>query len=98
MGGCTRAILLQCRNSWYVWGELSRYSLHYHTLTAEPFARYVFLIVVFKIQVCPVGASGVQHAMQIAAEVYHNLKTVITEEYGLAGMPEHTQILSLDKD
>jgi enolase len=35
--------------------------------------------------VCPVGASGVQHAMQIAAEVYHNLKTVITEEYGLAG-------------
>lgn len=35
--------------------------------------------------VCPVGASGIRHAMQIAAEVYHNLKVVITEKYGLAG-------------
>lgn len=36
-------------------------------------------------QVCPVGASSMHHAMQVAAEVYHSLKSVITEKYGIGG-------------
>jgi len=52
--------------------------------------------------VCPVGASGIRHAMQIAAEVYHNLKVVITEKYGLAGVcdilvsPARSQYVATD--
>ena len=31
----------------------------------------------------PVGASSFREALQLGAEVYHNLKNVIKEKYGL---------------
>lgn len=36
--------------------------------------------------ILPTGASSFKEAMQIGAEVYHNLKSVIKKKYGQDGM------------